>query len=141
MKRGFALMIPILSLSVLILMARVATTNVHPKEDAQAVSVASDMPMDTVVYVSELKMDSLRLEYQYVAKGGLEKAETRGERVLDEMDKYLLRLNREVQRRKAAIAQKEKELNEVPWMASKSKPASKPKKSGVVVQEESTDDY
>jgi hypothetical protein len=135
MKNGFAMLLPLFGILSIFFVQQIAVGTVPAQKEPVTVVVmdtthlATNVAADTAEYATAEELSRLREDYRYVAKGGVKKARERGQRVTDELDSYLLRLDRQIEDKKKLVAAKEAELG-----ALKSKPVAvvvKPPKKAV----------
>jgi hypothetical protein len=114
MKKTFAILLPFVGIFSILGVQVVAIKTVAPLKDTvltvYAAPVIEGVAADSSVYATPEELGQVRGEYRYVAKGGLEKAKAKGQKVVDELDVYLLRLSKEVEAKKKQVAVKESEL-------------------------------
>lgn len=142
MKKGFVLIMPFIAVLCLFCVQSVATGSVLTRkvpivafDPPVNIPQQADVAIDTVL--DEAEFVKVKDSYKYVAKGGLEKAQKKGDNVISEMDAYLIKLDKEIAAKKRLIGQKEAELKELSMATAV--PVKKAKKKQP--SEEPNDDY
>ena len=117
MKTGFAMLIPFIGILSILAVQQVAIRTA-PVTTATAVVYAPTgeevtVAVDSSLYVTPEELGKVRGELRFVAKGGLDSAKKKGQKVTDELDTYLLSLDKQIDSKKQQIADKEKLLSEL----------------------------